>query len=129
MGLKSRLKRERRERGEAAYRRPAPPGLFGRIYWGALGGLFVAALALVAGALRIALALLRGREIPFDDLHVLGYYVGGFVLAGVIVGLLLPFARSTLARLATGVLGAGVMLGSFVIGIAGSPAGWDGAAW
>lgn len=129
MGRKSRLKRARRDRGGPVVRLGGPSGALGRIYWGALSGLFFAVFALLAGALRIVVALARGREIAFDDLQFLLYYVGGFILAGVAVGLLFPLARSTWARYGVGILGAGVLTGTFTIGIAGSPAEWDGASW
>jgi len=82
-------------------------------------------LALVAGALRISIALLRGRTISFDDLHILAFYVGGFIVAGSVVGLAWPLTRTPIGRYSVGVLGAALMLGVFITGIDGSPLNWD----
>jgi hypothetical protein len=82
-------------------------------------------LALVFGALRISMALLRGRRISFDDLHILAFSVGGFIVAGSMVGVAWPLTRTSLGRYSVGVLGAAMMLGVFITGIDGSPLHWD----
>jgi hypothetical protein len=95
--------------------------------WGAAYGLFGAVFALLIGALRIAIALAKGRHIRFDDLHILGFYIGGFIAAGAIIGVLWPFTRTRSGRYGVSIFGASIFVSSFTVGIFGRPTLWEGA--
>ena len=129
MGRARRLKQERRPTPAASARFPGPSGMFSRVFWGAATGLFFAAMALLVGAVRIFIAIANGRQISFEDLHVFAFYGGGFILAGVVTGLLWPFTRTAVGRYAVAAFAAGTMLGLFVVGIEASPDAWSEAVW
>jgi hypothetical protein len=100
-----------------------------RALTGALYGAFAGALALAVGAIRIVFALAGGTRISFEELRGFVFYVGGFVLAGAVVGLLWPLTRTARGRYAVGVAGAGVGFFVMMQGFFGLMPAWDGARW
>ena len=81
--------------------------------WGALGGAVIAGFALVVGLGRIVLALLSGRPteaVSGADVRLLAFYVGGFVLAGALVGMLRTFVTSTVGMFGAMALGGVVVM-------------------
>lgn len=95
----------------------SPPSIRERVKFGAVTGLFFAALGLLIGAARIGLALFAGRRFPFgarDALLLLSYPVG-FIVAGSVVGGLWPLRRRFLGAIMLGVLGAALFYATILI--------------
>ena len=108
------------------------------LYWplrraltGALYGSFAGALALAlaVGGIRIVFALVGGTRITLEELRGFVFYVGGFVLAGAVVGLLWPLTRTVRGRYGVGGAGAGVGFFVMMQGFFGLMPAWDGARW
>jgi hypothetical protein len=129
MGRASRLKQERRTSLPSDALLPSSSGALRRAGQGAITGLCIALFAVAVGVVRIFIAVQSGRGVSFDDLHILFFYVGGFVLAGSAVALLWPWAKTRMSRYALGMLGAALMLGLFLVGIYGSPQAWSHVPW
>ena len=129
MGRQSRLRQERRQQQAAAWAARETYTYWRGLRRGALVGAFIAALALLVGSARIGFALAAGQRIQFDELHVLFYYVGAFVVGGAVVGLLWPLRRAQFGNL--GVALAGVTMGMLLLlrGIHGPYAQWGGREW
>jgi hypothetical protein len=91
-----------------------------RVREGAAFGGILAAICVLIGVGRAALALIGGAGIAALQVHdvvVLGTYALGFVVAGAVVGLLSPVRRTRLGALLLGLLAAAVGIGVFVLGI------------
>ena len=76
--------------------------------WGALGGAVIAGFALVVGVGRMVFALLSGRTmeaVSRSGVRLLAFYVGGFVLAGALVGMLRTFVTGTVGMFGAMALG------------------------
>lgn len=85
---------------------------------------------LAFGALSILAALASGRRMSFDEfVWPVFCYVGGFILAGAVMGLLWPLARTDLRRYAIAVVGAGLALLVMMSGYLGLMTIWDGSHW
>ncbi|HYW05519.1 MAG TPA: hypothetical protein VE913_01110 [Longimicrobium sp.] len=100
-----------------------------RTAYGAVGGAFVGCLALLVGALNIALALASGTKISFDELEPLFFYLAAFVVAGGVMGLLGPITRTRVGRYVLGMVGAGVALLIMTRGFFGPYSGWEAHQW
>lgn len=97
--------------------------------WGAVGGALLGCLALLLGALNIAVALAGGTEIDFGELEPLFFYFAAFVVAGGVMGLLGPIKRTLVGRYGLGVVGAGVALLIMTRGFFGPYSGWETHHW
>ena len=75
-------------------------GAFARnVLLGAAWGGVLAGICLLVGLIRAVLFLATGGStaaLKSEDLHLLGFYVGGFIAAGGLVGALRPFMSSRL---------------------------------
>lgn len=100
-----------------------------RALTGALYGAFAGAFALAIGAIRILFALAGGTRINLEELRGFVFYVGGFVLAGAVLGLLWPLTRTVPGRYAVGVAGAAVGMFVMMQGFFGLTPSWDGSHW
>lgn len=109
----------------------SPLPIRSRAKFGALTGLFFAALGLLIGAARIGLALLAGKRFPFgasDALLLLSYPVG-FVIAGSVVGVLWPIRRRLIGALVLGVLGAALFYATILIAWKHNLSSWKREDW
>ena len=100
-----------------------------RLAAGMLVGTLMACIFVAIGVLRVVAALIMGARVRFEDLHLLLYYVGGFVAAGAVIGLASPLGRHPIGRYSLGVLAAAIVFGVFAFGESGSPRNWDDATW
>jgi len=88
---------------------------------GAITGGAFAGICLVIGAIRVGWALLSGAglsDLSRQDALILPTYMGGFVLAGAMLGVMAPMRRSKAGALVMGLVGAGVAFSAFGFGIA-----------
>ena len=85
---------------------------------GAAVGAVFAGFGLVIGAGRIVLALLSGATMDamtWADARLMGFYIGGFVLAGTVVGALRPFLQSATAVYVAMALGGAIVMNTIAI--------------
>ena len=86
--------------------------------WGAAAGAAFAAVCLLVGAGRLGLALLSGATIEaltWADARLMIFYVGGFILAGAVVGALRPFLQSASAIYSAMALGGAIVMNAIAI--------------
>ena len=84
------------------------------------------------GAIRILFAVLGGERIAApsrDDIQMIVFYVGGFAVAGAIIGLLRPLIRSRLGAYLAAMLGGIIVMGAIVRSDAPSFAAIDAMDW
>jgi hypothetical protein len=94
-------------------------GLGTHMIRGASLGLLMGALCIGVGIVRWIVFLLSGEKltaVSFGDLRVAAFYVGGFALAGAVVGGLLPRFRGSLATYVSFALGGMVVAATIVAG-------------
>ena len=106
------------------------------VFRGALEGAgvgFVFAVCLIGiGLLRALLALVSGRHLAAltgQDARLLAFYVGGFVVAGGLIGAAGPFLPGRVGTYARFVFGGMVVVLAIVIGDQGSLAATDSMDW
>ncbi len=100
--------------------RPTDPSvsIFKNAASGALVGAAFAGFCLLVGLGRIVFVLLSGRTmeaVSWDDARLLAFYVGGFVLAGAVVGVLRPLLRSGAAMFGAMALGGAIVTNTIAI--------------
>jgi len=97
-----------------------------RIAIGSLAGVLVAILFLGVGLVRAVIAIIGGRHVSFEGLWpTIGWYAGGFALAGVTAGLLWGLTRYRLGRWALSIAGAACVVGALFVGDDGAPWKWS----
>jgi len=106
----------------ASRSKSSPPSIGNRVLWGIRWG---AAYSAVLVAWVVFLWLVRGSE-PFDRrgvtfLAVVIVYVVGGPVTGAVVGLLLPFAKSSLGAALTGIVAAIPVTVIIIATVAGFP--------